>query len=79
MLENVSWPMKVGDLVKLLDNPEVQENNMGIDSESVGIILEMPAWMCLGELVVCAWVQWSGNPDWDSMFLEDLEIVSESR
>ena len=69
--------MKVGDLVKLLDNPEVQGNNMGIDSQSVGIILERGE--ALDGPLRMVWVQWAARCDWEAMFLEDLEIVSESR
>jgi len=25
------------------------------------------------------WVQWPGRGDWDSMEIEDLEVISESR
>ena len=62
--------MKVGDLVKLLDIPEVKKSNPEIDSESMGVITELGAGT--------HWVQWIGNTDWDCMYGEDLEVVNES-
>ena len=63
--------MKVGDLVRLSDHTVFDKPDC-INSKSVGIILEReyPCGM--------AWVQWIGRCDWDYMFLEDLEIASES-
>ena len=72
--------MKVGDLVKLLNDPEVHRNNSYIDPNALGLIVE---WAYQGENdygpLASAWVRWQGNSDWDSMYAEDLEIVSESR
>jgi len=70
--------VKVGDLVKLLNDPEVHRNNSYIDPESLGLIVE---WTCHGDSgpLASAWVQWSGNPDWDCLFAEDLELFSASR
>ncbi len=67
--------MQVGDLVRLLDDPEVHRNNGEIPPDALGIVVEEststfgdpngPLWS--------VWVQWSGRWDWDSMFVEDLE------
>jgi hypothetical protein len=74
--------VKVGDLVRLLDDAEVRHNNQDIDPASVGLVTEVEeewseprgpgrhGWR---------WVVWSGNPDWDCMYVEDLEVVNESR
>ena len=34
--------MKVGDLVRLLDDPEVRRNNGEIPPDSIGIVVEEP-------------------------------------
>ena len=73
--------MKVGDLVRLLDDPEVHRNNGEIPADSIGVVVEevvLPHHACEPPLW-SAWVQWNGRSDWDSMFVEDLEIISESR
>ena len=73
--------MKVGDLVRLLDDPEVRRNNQDIPPDALGIVAEEPSaalWQSDGPLA-SMWVQWVGRADWDSMFVEDLEIVSASR
>ena len=69
--------MKVGDLVKLLNDPEVHRNNSYIDPESLGIIVE---WTCHGdnEPLASAWVQWQNNSDRDCLYAEELEIISAS-
>ena len=73
--------MKVGDLVRLLDDPEVRRNNQDIPHDSIGFVVEEPSTACFqkGGALPSMWVQWPGRGDWDSMFVEDLEIVSESR
>jgi len=74
--------MKVGDLVKLLNDPEVHRNNGEIPPDAIGIVVEEeladhargshgPLWS--------VWVNWFGRWDWDSMFVEDLKIISEAR
>ncbi len=72
--------MKVGDLVKLLNDPEVHRNNSYIDPESFGIIVE---WTHQGSNdygpLATAWVQWQNNSDRDCLYAEELEIVSASR
>ena len=69
--------MQVGDLVKLLDDPEVHKNNGEIPPDALGIVVEEahkdnacfqqngPLWS--------VWVQWNGRWDWDSMYVEDLK------
>ena len=68
--------MKVGDLIKLLDDCEVQRNNEYINPESLGLIVE---WYYGDGPSASCWIQWAGNPVWDCMFVEDLELINESR
>ena len=82
--------MKVGDLVKLLDLPEVQRNNREIPNESVGIIVKVDSPRPPGFLRG-AWVQWlglrvdvggdplaTGQVRQRAMWLKELEVISES-
>ena len=74
--------MKVGDLVKLLNDPEIHGNYSDIDSESVGLIVEVgEEWSKpLGpDRLGWRWVMWSGRCDWDCVYVEDLEAINESR
>ena len=73
--------MKVGDLVKLLNDPEVHRNNGEIPPDAIGIVVEMPSQACfqLDGALPSVWVNWFGRWDWDSMFVEDLKIISEAR
>ena len=73
--------MKVGDLVKLLNDPEVHRNNGEIPPDAIGIVVEMPSQACfqLDCALPSVWVNWFGRWDWDSMFVEDLKIISEAR
>ena len=73
--------MKVGDLVRLLDDPEVHGNNGEIPPDSLGIVVEEPGSPVFqkGGAFPQMWVQWNGRWDWDSMLVEDLEIISASR
>ena len=79
--------MQVGDLVKLLQDPEVLRNNQDINPDSVGFVVEVdldiviptPVYPAVGDESGLAWVKWNGHADWDSMFIEDLEIISASR
>ena len=70
--------MRVGDLVKLI--PEAVEGRMRRperDYERVGVITE---WTAHDDgPLASGWVWWSGNFDWDIEYVEDLEVVSESR
>ena len=73
--------MKVGDLVKLLNDPEVVMNNGEIPPDAIGIVVEVssnPIWGKGGTLE-SVWVNWFGRWDWDSMCVEDLEVISEAR
>ncbi len=73
--------MEVGDLVRLLDDPEVRRNNDEIPPDAIGIVVEesKTAVFQKGGAMPSMWVQWPDRWDWDSMFIEDLEIVSASR
>ena len=73
--------MKVGDLVRLLPDPQVQRSNCDIPADSVGLVVEQgstPPCPPPGPLA-SVWIQWSGRPDWDSMYVEDLVVLSEGR
>jgi hypothetical protein len=67
--------VQVGDLVRLLNNPEVHRNNEEIPPDSIGVVVEDH----LGDPLASMWVQWNGRRDWDSMYVEDLEIISANR
>ena len=73
--------MKIGDLVKLSGHAVKQwhttERRPAKEYERVGIITEWTAHED-GPLA-SGWVQWSGNIDWDIEYLEDLELINESR
>ena len=74
--------MQVGDLVKLLDDPRVHMDNSNIGSESLGVVVEdEKVWSANkdSDRLGWRWVKWPENPDWDCMYVEDLELVSESR
>ena len=73
--------MQVGDLVRLLDDPEVRRNNDEIPPDVIGIVVEesTTAVFQKGGAMPSMWVQWPDRWDWDSMLIEDLEIVSASR
>ena len=72
--------MKVGDLVKLKScasslSTDVRRPTQ--EYERLGIITEWTAHED-GPLA-SGWVRWNGNIDWDIEYLEDLELVNESR
>ena len=73
--------MQVGDLVRLLDDPEVHRNNKEVPPDSVGIVVSESSTSCFqrGGALFSMWVQWPNRSDWDTMYVEDLEIVSASR
>ena len=73
--------MQVGDLVRLLDDPEVHRNNGEIPPDAIGIVVEEPSTACFqkGGALESMWVQWNGRWDWDSMYVEDLEVISATR
>ena len=72
--------MKIGDLVKLNDDAKkhrLHAKRPAQEYERVGIITE---WTSHEDgPLASGWVQWSGNPDWDIEYLEDLEVVNASR
>tara|TARA_R110002074_G_scaffold294102_1_gene465656 strand:- start:771 stop:992 length:222 start_codon:yes stop_codon:yes gene_type:complete len=73
--------MKIGDLVRLLQDSEVLWANQDIPPDSIGIVVEEPGAPVFqsADAMPSMWVQWNGRWDWDSMFVEDLEIISASR
>lgn len=73
--------MQVGDLVKIREGGSGLVWDGEIPSDAVGIVVEEPSTACFqkGGALPSMWVQWPGRDDWDSMEIEDLEIVSESR
>ena len=73
--------MKVGDLVKLLNDPEVYRNNGEIPSDAIGVVVEIPTQTAFGPegILDSRWVQWNGRWDWDAMYVEDLEVISATR
>jgi len=73
--------MKIGDLVRLLQEEGVLWANQDIPPDSIGIVVEEPSTACFQDngAMPSMWVQWNGRWDWDSMFIEDLEIISENR
>ena len=73
--------MRVGDLVRLLDDPEVRRDNDEIPPDAIGVVVQESSTACfqMGGAMPSMWVQWPGLDDIYSMFIEDLEIVSESR
>lgn len=82
--------MKVGDLVRIKNDPEViqvhcrHDGSGSITPEHVGLVMEWNP-VCKSRPVNFAgqkgdgWVLWSGRIDWDIEYEEDLEIVSEAK
>ena len=67
--------MKIGDLVKMLDDHEVRRSHPHHDFNAVGIIKE---WTCHGSegpLASCT-VLWSGSNIEDVEFAEDLVLIT---
>jgi hypothetical protein len=52
-----------------------------IPPDAIGIVVAEPSTACFqkGGALPSMWVQWPGRGDWDSMEIEDLEVISESR
>ncbi len=73
--------MKVGDLVKIREGGRALVYGGEIPPDAVGIVVEEPSTACFqkGGAMPSMWVQWPDRGDWDSMEIEDLEIVSASR
>jgi len=73
--------VQVGDLVRLLDDPEVRRNNDEIPPDALGIVVQESVTACfqMGGAMPSMWVQWPDRDDIDSMYIEDLEIISETQ
>ena len=73
--------MKVGDLVKIREGGSGLVWDGEIAPDAVGIVVEEPSTACFqkGGALPSMWVQWPDRWDWDSMFIEDLEIISETQ
>jgi len=73
--------MKVGDLVRILDGGSGLVYYGEIPPDAIGIVVEEPSTACFqkGGAMPSMWIQWPGRGDWDSMEIEDLEIVSAGR
>ena len=73
--------MQVGDLVRILDSGSGLVYDGEIPPDAIGIVVEEPSTPCFqkGGAMPSMWVQWPGRGDWDSMEIEDLEIVSATR
>jgi len=70
--------MKVGDLVKLKDCASLGYTDEPRAREEYGRIGIIAEWAEDGPLA-SGWVRWCGNVDWDIEYVEDLEIINESR
>jgi hypothetical protein len=73
--------MKVGDLVRIMDGGSGLVHGGEIPPDAIGIVVAEPSTACFqkGGALPSMWVQWPGRGDWDSMEIEDLEVISESR
>ena len=73
--------MQVGDLVRILDGGSGLVYDGEIPPDALGIVVEEPGSPVFqkGGAFPQMWVQWNGRWDWDSMLVEDLEIISASR
>ena len=73
--------MQVGDLVRILDSGSGLVHDGEIPPDAIGIVVAEPSTACFqkGGALPSMWVQWPGRGDWDSMEIEDLEIVSATR
>tara|TARA_R110002073_G_scaffold227057_1_gene387788 strand:- start:3205 stop:3429 length:225 start_codon:yes stop_codon:yes gene_type:complete len=74
--------MKVGDLVKIRDGGSgLVYDGEDISPDAIGIVVEEPSTACFqkGGALPSMWIQWPNRGDWDSMEIEDLEVISESR
>jgi hypothetical protein len=70
--------MKVGDLVKIREGGTGLVWNGEIPPDAVGIVVEEPSTACFqkGGALPSMWVQWPDRKDWDSMEIEDLQVIS---
>lgn len=69
--------MKVGDLVKIKNVPEVVRVHVpdNVNVESVGIVMEWNA----HDKYPGGFILWNTHRDWCVEYEEDLELVSEAR
>ena len=70
--------MKVGDMVKLIDDPNVRSSHPCADFNAVGIITEFTCHE-RDDPHGSGWVQWGDKPDWNIEYGEDLEVISAHR
>ena len=70
--------MKVGDLVKLIDEPYQQATRTAKEFGRIGILAEFTCHGKDGPLA-SGFVHWSGNCDLEIEYAEDLEVISASR
>jgi hypothetical protein len=70
--------MKVGDLVKIREGGSGLVWDGEIPPDSIGIVVEEPSTACFqkGGALPSMWVQWPDRKDWDSMEIEDLQVIS---
>ena len=74
--------MKVGDLVRIMDGGSgLVYDGENISPDAIGIVVAEPSTACFqkGGAMPSMWIQWPNRGDWDSMEIEDLEIVSADR
>jgi hypothetical protein len=73
--------MEIGDLVKIRDGGSGLVYGGEIPADAIGVVVAEPSTACFqkGGAMPSMWVQWPYRVDWDSMEIEDLEIVSASR
>ena len=74
--------MQVGDLVRIMDGGSgLVHDGENISPDAIGIVVAEPSTACFqkGGAMPSMWVQWPERGDWDSMEIEDLEIVSAGR
>ena len=73
--------MEIGDLVKIRGGGSGLVYGGEIPADTIGVVVAEPSTACFqkGGAMPSMWVQWPYRVDWDSMEIEDLEIVSASR
>jgi hypothetical protein len=72
----------IGDLVRLVDEPDVLRVHTALDQKSIGLVMEWNERRTNDALFEVlegdGWVLWNGRTDWDMEYGEDLEIVVKS-
>ena len=74
--------MQVGDLVRIVDGGSgLVFDGDDVPPGAIGVVVAEPSTACFqkGGALPSMWFQWPGRGDCDSMEIEDLEVVSESR